>query len=154
MKIEVSFSDVYLDEEDNLQDAFKKQIIFEVFQKIKETIQKKVDDQITLEVKRLVENSMYAEITKAVKEIIDKGEVKSRYNNEKVSMETYVHQVFSERNNWPNVEDYIKKIGENFAKEMRNRYDLLFASQIVAKMNDNGLLKEGYAKLLTEEKQQ
>lgn len=34
------------------------------------------------------------------------------------------------------------------AKEAKDRYDLLFASQLVAKMNDSGLLRDDVARLL------
>ena len=46
----------------------------------------------------------------------------------------------------------ITKIAQDLAvaqaKEAKDRYDLLFASQLVAKMNDSGLLRDDVARLL------
>lgn len=46
------------------------------------------------------------------------------------------------------MEKLIKSLAKDFANEMKERYDLLFASQLVAKMSETGLLKEDVAKLL------
>lgn len=49
-------------------------------------------------------------------------------------------------------DDEIKKSiinsAEKLSNDLKNRYDLLFASQIVAKLNENGMLKEDVAKIL------
>jgi hypothetical protein len=41
-----------------------------------------------------------------------------------------------------------KKATDSISKELKERYDLLFASQIVSKLHENGMLKEDVAKLL------
>jgi hypothetical protein len=40
-----------------------------------------------------------------------------------------------------------------FSAEFKDRYDLLFASQLVSKMNAVGLLKDDVAKLLIDKQQ-
>lgn len=46
------------------------------------------------------------------------------------------------------LEQFANDCAKDFGKEMKERYDLLFASQLVAKMSETGLLKEDVAKLL------
>ena len=42
-----------------------------------------------------------------------------------------------------NQKDLIEKLAKNYSTEMKNRYDMMFASQLVIKLNEQGMLKEG-----------
>lgn len=46
------------------------------------------------------------------------------------------------------LDEKFKQIADSVAKQMIERYDLKFAAQIVAKLNDNGMLKDDIAKIL------
>lgn len=149
MKITVDVSDFYLDEDDNIESGLTKQITNQVVRTIQESIKDKVEKQITMEVKDRVEKTMYKEITKAIMEVIQKGEFPSRNNSSVlVSIETYVKECLNYNGGWQSFSDTVKKIASDYAAELKKRYDLLFASQIVAKMSDSGLLKEEAVKLL------
>lgn len=148
MKITIDVSDFYL-EEGNIEKDLKAQITFEVVSQIKKSIQEKVDKQITMEVKDIVEKMLYKEITKAITETVKKEEIPSRkISNTKVNIETYVRECLESTGGWQSFSDTIKKIAADYTVELKKRYDLLFASQIVAKMSDSGLLKEDAVRLL------
>lgn len=150
MKITVDVSDFYLDE-DNIEAGLRSRITYEVVNEIKKSIQERVDTQIKMEVKDAVEKSLYREITKAITDVMQKSEFPSRNNSKEfVSIETYVKECLNYSGGWQSFQDVIKKIASDYSAELKKRYDLLFASQIVAKMSDSGLLKEDAVKLLLE----
>lgn len=149
MKISIDISDFYLDEEDNIEQSLKDYIKRDVLQQISNSIKEKVNTQVLMEVKDIVEKNMYKDISAAIKETVATCKMQSKKERGKeVTMEEYVKECFTDTNSYNSFDDTIKKIASAFAIEMKGRYDLFFASQLVAKMNDNGLLKEDIAKLL------
>jgi len=154
MKIEINVSDFYLDNEDNLEQGLKDYIKRETIQAISSQIKQKVETQITMEVKDKVEQMLYREISSAILENIESGKTKSRRNsNEFVTFKEYVKECFEYNTGYQSFENTIKKLAETFSSEMKQRYDLMFASQIVIKMGDAGLLKsDELAKLLEPKK--
>lgn len=150
MKIQVEIDDFYLDGED-IEQSLKNFILQECVQKISKSIEKKIDDQIERQVKLLIEKSLSNKIIQKATEFIDKGTVKSRNDSSKmVSIEEYIRQEFEYNSGWSSHKESIKRIAENYGKDLKQRSDLLFASQIVAKLGENGLLKENVAKMLLE----
>ena len=65
-----------------------------------------------------------------------------------MTLKEYILYQIQNNTGWNSPNENIKKLAQKFGEEMKNRYDLLFASQLVAKMNENGLLKEDVAKKL------
>jgi len=148
MKFTVKVKDFYLDEE-NLESALVDKIQREVVSQIHKSIKDRVERQIEMEVKSMVEKTMYKQITSEIENILKTGKTKSKKNSkEDVSLEEYVRECFSSTGGWQNFDETIKVISKKFGEELKQRYDLLFASQIVAKLNDNGLLKDDVAKLI------
>ncbi len=149
MKIDINVSDFYLDENDGLETGLKNMIKHEVIQSINKQIKDKVEAQITMEVKDTVEKLLYKQITSDIKEILETGTTKSRKDsNKQVLFKDYVRECFDYNGGWTSFEANIKKLAEAFSVELKQRYDLLFASQIVVKMQEQGLLKEDVVKLL------
>ena len=84
-----------------------------------------------------------------IDEFFETGELKSPKNsNEKMTLKEYILYQIQNNTGWNSPNENIKKLAQKFGEEMKNRYDLLFASQLVAKMNESGLLKEDVAKKL------
>lgn len=149
MKISIDISEFYLDEEDNFEESFKNYIKNSAIQYINSSIKEKIEKQVFMEVKDIVEKNLYKEITSAIKKTVETCNMPSRKNRgESVTMEEYVKECFIDNSSYNSFDDVIKKIAANFSTEMKGRYDLFFASQLVAKMNDNGLLKDDIANLL------
>lgn len=149
MKIEIDISDFYLDEDQDIEIGLKNYIKNQVVNEIWSKINKKVEEQITMQVKDTVEKEMYRQITTHIGNIIKTEKTKSLNKpNEMVTMEEYVIEHLT-RNNWQGTfSDNMKKIADNLVADLKKRYDLLFASQIVGKMNESGLLKDDVIKLL------
>ena len=152
MKITIDISDFYLDEEQDIETALKQQIIHQVVNAIDKSIKEKVEKQISLEVKDVVEKTLYQKISKAIGEVIKTSVFKRRSNNEIGTIEEYIKDCLSYNGNWNSFDEQIKKLAQMHAKEIKDRYDLLFASQIVSKLGENGLLNSEAAKLLLNSK--
>ncbi len=77
---------------------------------------------------------------------------KSGYGNEMVSLRDYTNEVlakeFDARKIDEKVSAAIRALANEMATSMKDRYDMLFASQLVAKMNEINMLREDVAKAL------
>lgn len=100
-------------------------------------------------IQKQLEQCMYEYIQKEVKDFISEGKIrKSSYNKEEILIKDWIKEKFTGDTGYNNTEKVIKSLAKDFGKELKERYDLLFASQLVAKMSETGLLKEDVAKLL------
>ena len=151
MKIQIEIDDFYLDEESELEPALKRYVINEVVSKINKQIEDKVNDTITRQVKQQVEKQLLTKTNKIIDEFIEKGKIKGDYSSDpEITVEQHIKNKFNNKNGWGNPSEQIAKLAEKFGAELRNRYDLLFATQIVKKLDKEGLLKENIAKMLLE----
>lgn len=153
MKIEIDISDFYLEEED-LETGLKEYVKREVLNEIQKSIKQKVEDHLTLQIKAEVEKNMYQQMNLFIKEFIKTGEVKSSVKSgTMVNLEEYVKEKFSYDSGWGSANETVKDLAKKFGTEMKQRYDLLFASQLVSKMHENQMLKDDVAqKLLSDNK--
>jgi hypothetical protein len=151
MKFTVEVEDFWLEEED-LSSALKRHVIHEVVTSIHNSIKQKIEDHVTKEVKAQVEQSLYRKISSLVGEIIATDKIKGRYSNDPdMTLREWVNAEFRNNSRYETIQEHIKKLANTFGDDMKKRFDLLYASQIVAKMGANGLLKEDAVKLLLTE---
>lgn len=149
MKFVISVEDFWLDEEQELEPKLKSHIIHNVVTQINNSIKTKVEEHVTKEVKAQVEQSLYRKISTLVGEIIATDKIKGRYSSDpEMTLQEWVMSEFKNNNRYETIQEYIKKLANSFSEDMKKRFDLLYASQIVAKMGENGLLKEDAVKLL------
>lgn len=165
MKFTVELDDFWLDEDENIESALSAHIVDDVVRKIKKSIEDKVDVQIKAKIDNLLKYSIEKHADKYMDACFKDAKIKtSVYDSEKrhsiekhVSLEEYVLLQFKKDSGWSNPNEKITKLSKDFAiefgKEIKERYDLMFASQIVSSIDKNGLLKDGVAKLLLENKE-
>jgi hypothetical protein len=149
MTFKIEVDDFYMEEGD-LASELKRTITNDVTAQIRKMLEAKIEDGITKEVKAQVEQTLYRKIVTYVGECIANDKVKGRYSGDpEVTLQEWVKLQFTEtaKSKAP-VDDAIKKLAVQFGDELKKRYDLLFASQLVAKLSDGGLLKEDAVKLL------
>lgn len=150
MKFTIEVDDFYLDGEE-LDSALKDHIKRDVVRSIHDSIKQKVEDHVTKEVKAQVEQQLYRKISTLVGEIIATDKVKGRYSSDpEMTLQEWIMSEFKNNSHYNSIQDTIKKLADKFGDDMKKRFDLLYASQIVAKLSDNGLLKEEAARLLLE----
>lgn len=151
MKITVSvdLEDLYINEDQSLNEALENKIKREVINDIWISLKTKVEDQIQRKVSEEVEKLYCKKIQGFISEFFETGTLKSQKNsNERISIKEWILYQFEINSGWNNPKDQIEKLAKVHATELKNRFDLMFASQLVAKLNENGLLKEDVARLL------
>ena len=151
MKISIDITDFYLDEDHDLETGLKNYIKHEAICSIFSKIKEKVENEINKQVASHVLDNLSAEISKCV----CNGKVPRKNSpKELVTINEYVQDCLlsSSVSSWQNFENSIKEISKKFCEEMKKRYDLNFASNIVAKLIDNKLIKEDAVKMLLGEK--
>lgn len=153
MKITIDLEDFWMESDsEGLTEDIKSHIVMHVKQDIWSGIKKLVEEHCEVQIKKEIEKGLYQQLNLMIAESLKTDQVKKRYsNNEVVSVQEWVkgeiERVSIDREF---LQQFVTKTAANFGKEMKNRYDLLFASQLVAKMNETGLLKENVANLLLE----
>lgn len=157
MKYTIEVENFWIDSEDSssLELELKNHITKNVIKQIEASIKEKVEDHITRKVKADIEERMYRFMNLTIEDIIktEKITVDKQVGSgkEDITLTDYIKRYFSSRSNYRNAEEVIAREAEKFSKQMKDRYDLLFASQLVAKMSNAGMLKEDVAKILLEQ---
>ena len=156
MKFTVEVEDFYL-EEDEIEVSLKNWIKSEVSSQIRTSIQEKVDKIIQNSYKEEIENKLKSRVDILLGEVYSTTKLKAKYSSDpEISIEEYIFQQFNEVKFKDKTEDKIqssiktlvKSNSEKIVEEMKQRYDMLFASQLVQKMNEVGMLKNEVAQLL------
>lgn len=154
INVEVDLSEFYSEEDGmSFSSQIKDYVAFTVKQKISDEWRNTIGNEFSNQVKREIEEEKESFIKSVVKERFDSKLIKSRYGNDDISIEKYVDEVL---NDDLRVSDrfqrQLKELSENSAKlitkDLKDRYDLLFSSQIVSKLNENGMLKEDVGRIL------
>lgn len=76
-------------------------------------------------------------------DFIENGKIKSSRNSSMLTVFEYIAERFENSSGYNNAKELIEKLAKNYSIEMKNRYDMMFASQLVIKMSEQGLLKDG-----------
>jgi len=149
MKLEITLNDKYNWEEDLIPNELAKLITREVCQSIRGSIDTVAIQKIENECKRLINSTIEKRIEKSCNDFIKNMEVKSLYNSSNmVSIDDYMKEKIAQVYRDRKLEYSIEEIAKKQVEEFKKRYDLLFASQLVAKMTDAGLVNKDIAKLL------
>lgn len=150
MKITIDISDFYFEDGD-FQTELKNYILHEAVETVRKSISKETTEAVHAEVTKIVREKMVETIQPVIEEMIKTEKVKGRHHPyAPVTIREFIMQEFENHNGWNSPIEQIKKLATAFGDELKKRYDLLYASQIVSKLNQNGLLKEDAAKLLLE----
>lgn len=161
--------------------SFNEQILDEIRYQVKQSIWAEFKtstlDQFKAKIDAELREEKDAEITRIVQKVFSERKIKTKEatkNNPEPEMVTLFEYIqdkiekdyFSMGNTAEyllkdkfnalqnSVEKNISASAELMSSEIKQRYDLLFASQLVAKMNQAGMLKDDVAKLLIDQNQQ
>jgi hypothetical protein len=147
IKVEVDLKDFY--DEDNDGMAISELIKSEIAYKVKHEVLKGVSDDtktaISSAVKEMVNSDKKLLISEMVKNTFQNKKLKRGHGhsgNEEVTFEEYI-QLEMERQHF-NDSDFQRYSD----RAIKKRYDHQFASQLVVKMNEAGMLKSDVAKML------
>ncbi|KZE77515.1 hypothetical protein AV926_14170 [Myroides marinus] len=158
LKIEVDLNDIYTEYEDevSITSLVKEEITSRIKKEAYEMFSKEAKEAFTNQVVRKIELDKDLVIKNTIKELFTNKKIfKNTYGGQLTEMtleEKITNELERNYNTESKFNDYFRKHFENcttqISKELKERYDLLFASQIVAKLNEQGMLKEDVAKIL------
>lgn len=128
----------------DIKSEVKKDIIFQTKREVLKEVKEPLKLEMQNRVKILVTDAFKDEVNNSVKEFVKNGKIKGRYSNDPdLSVQEWIAKEFQDTSRYNTLSDLVKKKSEKLAKEIRDRYDHLFASQLITKMNEQGLLKDG-----------
>lgn len=149
MKFIVDVEDFWLDEESELAPALQANIKNEVVQQIKKSVETQVTDLMNKIMKEEIKSKLDTIVGDLMRDFLVKGKIKGSYHfDPDLTMMEWVSKNVTGQN--ATIQDWIKKSVEQQVNALKQRYDLLFATQIVSKLNQEGMLKSDIAKLLLE----
>ena len=158
LNIEVDLSDIYSDyeNEESLNELVKDEITNRVKNEVWSKFKEEGFTAFCQQLERKINLDKDLKIQETFNHLFEEKKCKKDYYNPKelVTVKEYIENKIENEyfQNTSNFEALIKKHIENFtssySKELKDRHDMLFASQIVLKMNEQGLLKDGVAQSL------
>ena len=144
MKFTVEVEDFWLDEED-LDSALKKAVTSQVIAEIKKQIESKVEVELTKQIKETVEKKIAPIVQKTLTKLVDDGVL--TVGSEKLTFAKFIQNSF-DRGGWSSPQQQIGELAEKYGKELKLRYDALFANRIVNKLKEQGMLNDDVVKYL------
>lgn len=127
----------------------KELVKLEIMQNAKSAILKEIKDPMKKDlesrIKILVEDSYKSEISSEIKSLLKDKKIRGKYSGDpeltlKAWISTKLNDYISKDNT---IEKIIKTQAESLSQDLKNRYDMYFASQFLIKLRDQGVLKEG-----------
>lgn len=155
MKFTVEINEFWMNEDESFDDVLKRDIIRDVLSQIRNSLKPKIDDEIKRLAKNEFEKEMTLKIRGIIEETIKTEKVKGYRGGEEITIKEHIVDMFKENTTARfNPAESIKKISKEFISELKERYDFMFASSVVQKMAENGMLKDtNIAKLFNDKKE-
>ena len=131
---------------DEFQNSIKQSVLHEFTEKLKPRIEKNVSETLL----PLMEGVIQPKVDEVINNIINDGAINFG-RNDVCTFESKIKDLFSSRSGWNNPQEQMQVIAKKYAMEMKAQYNNVFASMIVNNMNEQGLLKDDFSKLLLEQ---
>lgn len=143
--ITIDMDDFWMDADSDFEESFKRYIVdqatYNVFENVKKNLLKDIYPEVEKNVNKKVEEFMHD----FIEQNADKLEMKVGYG-QTVPLEKGVRSILSnkaENYAMTSITKLVEAYAKSFVDDLRKRYDLLFASQVITKLNENKMLKEG-----------
>lgn len=163
MKINVSvdLSELYSEgDEISMSSEIKSFVADEVKRRVSEDFMKKVDEMYYEKLRGLISEAKETIILDRFKFLVSENKVKSSsYQKEPISVNEWLNEelrkmIVNDSSLKQKLDAMVTKTVESITKQIKDRYDMLFATQLITKMNEVNLLNVDAAKmLLTENKE-
>lgn len=155
INVQVDLSEFFSgDDEASFSEQIKLDISRNVYDLVWKSLNKEMMSSFEKQVSRKIELDKELKIREKMDDLFTNQKMKkSGFNTELVSVSEYIELELNKnfstsREIDDRVQRLIKERSNELIDELKDRYDLLFASQIVSKMKENGFLKDDVAKLL------
>lgn len=156
INVTVDLGDFFSEDDDaSFSDQVKQDLSNRINRTVWESLNKEMVSAFENQVKRKIELDKDLKIAEKINDLFINQKVKKSQwdESEMVSLSEFIELELT-KNFLPSrdfdqeVERLVKDKANKLVKELKDRYDLLFASQIVAKLNENGMLADDVGKML------
>lgn len=162
LTVEVDLSDFYSESDvTNFSDQIKNHIAWTVRQQIAKEFKTQAQEEYFTDIKKQVkEQCNYYFFENLVNEVITTQKIKKnewdKNSDELITVKEYAENVlknvvYNDNTIKETIKKYVQQLADKLVREIKQRYDLVFATKIVSKLADNKMLKEDVAKLLLPE---
>ena len=150
IKVEVDLNDLYCEDSETIGEAVAQDIRCSIVREVKYYLQDAIQKQIRSKVNEKVDELITKKSTVYISNYLKRGKIKKdTYSEEEITIEEFIKDKFIKDTGWTAPKAVLEKLANGVADELKKRYDLLFASQIVSKLADKNLLVDrDIAKLL------
>ena len=155
INVTVDLSEFYNEnEEKSFSDQIKDSIVYKVKQSILTDLENKLGSEFNSIITQKIELEKEQLIQKKLDQLVTEAKVKKRYDSsEMISIEEWMKEelkrlYLSDRAINEGMRSYIRDKSNELSEEFKQRYDLAFASQIISKLSENGMLQENIADIL------
>ena len=152
MKIEIDTKDFWMDEDTgNFDHEFKKFIVDNLTHEIYSKISDQVKKEITQGVKDHIEQTLSVRISAYIDTFFSQGVMWIGQQKE-VKVIDYLTSIISDHREWNTITTHMERTVKNYAAEVKKQYDVMFATQIVMNLKDNGMLVQEKLQALFQDK--
>lgn len=155
MKFTVELDDFYLDEDEDLIPAIKAEVIGsvsnQIWNKIRDKVEKSVVDPLVTKIRGDIDKKINDMMMDKLTNIMKSESFKPNEYSKEMTFQEYLEKKMND-SGYSTLQSTIKNLAKEQTDELKKRYDLLFATQIVSRLSDNGMLKDDVAELLLTEK--
>lgn len=149
MKITIDLEDLYPElEEGNLNEQIKEHISGHLLHEIWKKTEVIIKDYCDTEIKKQINDLLYKKVSAKITDVLLNEKLK-KWGNDTITINEWIpkelERLTLDRNY---LGDAVTKLAKETSDSIKKRYDLLFATQIVSKIAEQGLLKDDVAKLL------
>lgn len=145
LQVEIDLDDMWFEEDGSLSAQIKNALVHEIKQQVLSKMSQDTKAEMAAAVKRLVDQIFADMVNAEMTRLLIEDQIQVGGKNR--TLRELIAEKF-ESSGWNNPEEQIKKLAKTHADEIKMRYDLMFATQIVANMSNHGLLKDEMSKLL------
>lgn len=143
--ITINMDDFWMDADSDFEESFKRYIIDQATYKVFENVKKDLLKDIHLEVEKNVDKKVEEFMSDFIEQNANKLKMKVGYNQEVPLREGVKNILLNNADKYAmtSITKLVEAYAKSFVDDLRKRYDLLFASQVITKLNENKMLKEG-----------
>ncbi len=140
---DIEIGDFYGDGDLTLSEIIKKEIISQVTTNVRKAVLEKYHEDIEVAVEKNV-SELTEKVLKGFENSNETFEYTPRYSSKPVvtTIKDLVMNYFAKEVESSRVSDSVERIAKDFVTELKNRYDITFASLIVKNMKEQHLLAD------------
>jgi len=166
LKIELDLNDIFPEPEhcngeggctiQSIGESIRENITWSIKNKIMDDIRDSIQAEVTKVVKDHIEQSMKIQVKAIAETYTVNSKFKFGYQDEhEKTFAEWLHECFRDEARRYNIGDFVKREADRYAKTIKERFDVVFASTLLDKMMKADLLKDDrISKLLLDDKKE